>query len=451
MSGPSQIDLGVYRFDPDSGPEGCDPPGRSWPEWRRLRRVPPRRWLAALLVPVLLFTVDSVPRQPSLVPLWEAPSQLIASGATGYGLVPSGDGATIAAYRLADGEVRWKYRAPGVGWAGLSLVGDTLLVSNWSLASVVALDAATGQERWWREDRFGFTVAERWLFLTVSDGVAGGDIEILGDDVPYEVAMVDTRTGEAAWTGRWDPSEEALYEVTGYLLTSQPSGRLTRYDPATGGVLAAAETGRGRPRIVTVVDDLVMITDPAGVAAYELETLRERWRLDAVDGWAAACGTLVCAYGDRTLHGLDPQTGEARWSRRCDDLAEDPDPPAGPAVCHLRPPISDAVPVLPRLTATTVTYLTLDPATGDLGAELTGWWPTGLRRGDRTLMISLHLGGGAGPQSWLGWWRPGSSAVDLVGPVTATQCGHLTGDYLLCGRADPVTGDMIDARVWRVG
>src|SRR5690606_39539613 len=97
MSGPSQIDLGVYRFDPASGPEGRDPPGRPWPEWWRLRRVPPRRWLAALLVPVLLFTVDSVPRQPSLGPPWEAPSQLIASGATRYGRVQSGGGGTLGA------------------------------------------------------------------------------------------------------------------------------------------------------------------------------------------------------------------------------------------------------------------------------------------------------------------------------------------------------------------
>src|SRR5690554_7517955 len=103
MSGPSQIDLGVYRFDPDSGPEGCDPPGRSWPEWRRLRRVPPRRWLAALLVPVLLFTVDSGPRQPARVPRWEAARRLLASGAAGYGMVTFGDGATFDAGRVAGG------------------------------------------------------------------------------------------------------------------------------------------------------------------------------------------------------------------------------------------------------------------------------------------------------------------------------------------------------------
>ena len=134
--------------------------------------------------------------------------------------------------------------------------------------------------------------------------------------------------------------------MTGYLLTSQPSGRLTRYDPATGGVLAAAETGRGRPRIVTVVDDLVMITDPAGVAAYELETLRERWRLDAVDGWAAACGTLVCAYGDA------PCTG---WIRRPARRGGRAGVMTWPRIrarrparrLHLRPPISDAVRVLP--------------------------------------------------------------------------------------------------------
>ena len=153
----------------------------------------------ALLLPALLFTVDSVPRQPSLVPLWEAPGQLIASGATGYGLVQSGDGATL---RVPAGRRRGPVEVPGAGGGlGRAEPGvNTLLVSNWSLASVVALDAAAGQERWWREGRFGFTVAERWLFLTVSGGVAGGGIEILGDDAPHEVAMVDARTGEAAWS-----------------------------------------------------------------------------------------------------------------------------------------------------------------------------------------------------------------------------------------------------------
>ena len=496
------IDLGVYAFDPDADAEPVADRGGFGPEWQRLRRalprlrrVPPRRWLVGLLVPLLLTTVDSAPPRPALVPLWDAGGFLVASGDTAYGLEQAAGAATVTAYRLADGAVRWERRLPGTAWSGPDPLGDVLLLSELderTHASVTAVDATTGQVRWSHEGRHLFTVDERWLLFTDLD-VPPRDLiaDTPGEALtPYAVAMVDARTGETAWTGWFGPREEPLPGATGHLLTMRSSGQLTRYDPATGAVLAVAgtapvgEVGEGSPGPVTsvtgdgitvsvnwvrapvasVVDDLVIVADRVDVVAYDVATLLPRWRVElATDSWAARCGTVVCLGSEGgALYGLDPVTGQVRWSRGCfQDLAAGPHPEAGTGAvagteyCRLLPPVPFGVPMLRQVTADgpepVYSLIAVDETTGEPEAALTGWRTTGLRKGDRVLVTSSNLSSGSeAGRVWLGWWRPAARALEPLALVAAEVCFHLAGDYLLCGDDDPRTGGMIGVRVWRV-
>src|SRR5690606_30957449 len=243
--------------------------------------------------------------------------------------------------------------------------GDALLVrlrDGQGAGTVVAVDAGTGHVRWQRPGRHVVRVAEEWLLLTDSDAVLGPSTDglVSWEAAPYEVTVVDARTGETAWTGRFAPGEAPLPGAA-HLLTMQPSGRLTRYDPGTGAVLAVAETapvpdaGAGEPgQVVTVVTldgtvmsvsgvalpaatagaDQVIASGRFGAAAYDAATLRQRWRVDGPgEGWTAACGVLVCDYRNSTgiMRGLDPATGEVQWSRGCNqDAPADRDAPAAP-------------------------------------------------------------------------------------------------------------------------
>src|SRR5690606_7438420 len=154
MSRPPEpvIDLDLYNSDPAEAEHDA---GRGWssPEWQRLRRVPLRRWLIALLLPVLLATVDVPPRQPPLVPLWEPSARLIAAHGIGYGIAAVAGVPTLTGYRLADGAVRWRQPLPGDVRSGPDLVGDVLLVDSGDAPggeSVLAVDSGTGQVRWRR-------------------------------------------------------------------------------------------------------------------------------------------------------------------------------------------------------------------------------------------------------------------------------------------------------------
>lgn len=503
----SVIDLGVYQFDPDASDDlGPEIHRGGWGlEWRRLRqvpsrlrqvlarlrRVPPRWWLAALLAPVLLATLESAPRQSSLVPLWEAPGQLVASGDIAYAITRVDGVPVLTAYQVADGAVGWEQPLPAGDWAMPDLLGDLLLVrrhDGQGTAWVVAIDAGTGRVRWQRAGRHAVPVAEDRLLLADSDTVTGLRTEGLPgwEAAPYEVTAVDPWTGDRAWTGRFNPGEVPLAHAT-HLLTMQPSGRLTRYDLDTGAVLAVAETSPvpdavvnepgqvttvvtldgtvmavsgARLPVATAVADQVIVGDRFGVAAYDAATLRPRWRVeDPGDGWTATCGTLICDYRSTTsiLRGVDPATGAVRWSRSCQqDVPAASDGVAVLDHCGLLPPDSPEAPMLRRLTRsgpdTVWSLITVDETTGELGAALTGWWPTGLRKGDRALMVSDSWSEREeGPRVWLGWWRAEPPELELLAPVDAERCHHLTGAYLLCGSEDPDTGDLRGARVWRVG
>jgi len=474
------IDLGVYSFDPDADAELVADRAGWGPGWQRLRR----RWLTGLLVPLLLATVDSAPSRPALVPLWDAGGFLVASGDTAYGLEQAAGAATLTAYRLEDGAVQWQRRLPGDAWSQPSLSGGVLLSVGPApgIGSVVAIDAATGQVLWSVEQEYPLGVGDQWVFAIGLEAFAGAGTEGLpgGGEAPYEATVRDLRTGETAWTRRFAPGEVPLFGVTEHLFTFQPSGRLTQYDPATGSVLAVAQTAPlpaveedgsgqrmlampdgtvvplGLAPVATVVDDLVIVTDWSGTVAYEALTLRQRWRADQAD-WVAACGSLVCDYRSATgtVRAVDPVTGAMRWSRDCDqDLEIDQ---SQETTCFLTQSFPQPEPVLQRVTfgvggQPTYSLISLDETTGAMHAVLTGWSATGVRDGDRALVSSDNFTavGGADPRVWLAWWRAEPGALEVLGSVDAEWCSHLTGPYLYCG-VWGATGQAERVGVWRVG
>ncbi|SCF37530.1 Outer membrane protein assembly factor BamB, contains PQQ-like beta-propeller repeat [Micromonospora purpureochromogenes] len=387
------IDLGDVREE--SAPE---PPRRPPRTVGRPARVAATLVLTlvslAAAAPVAAATSFTVPARSSTTAFLQDDRLFLLEPAD----APAGRGGQLTAYAVpaaGDGPLAplWRTPLPAAGTDGAVFVHrDVVLVTGGSLDGprrAFAFDLDTGRLRW---ERPGHLAPAGDALLALENGSAE----------PGRVSSVDPATGRVGWSVA-TPAEATTYRVrpdgVDRIVASPSSGQVEVWDARTGARLRSADIHPGElpvyQRSQSVDELLLVLRDSAAlVTAYGLDELDRRWeiRLGLV-AYFAACGPLLCAYGQTGgMWALDRTTGNVRWraTRWHETLIE------REGRMLVRGPGSGAQD----------SFAVLDTATGRTVADLGTWQvsgrypaedrPIGVRPadGDRLFVAELDVAGG---------------------------------------------------------
>ncbi|MEU9506682.1 PQQ-binding-like beta-propeller repeat protein [Micromonospora sp. NPDC048170] len=313
------IDLGELRDEPD----------RDLPPPRPPRAVG-RPLRVALVLALLVATVAGAaptPERISVVVPAGVRAEAFPDGDRLYVVGPAeGETAGTAEVRAYAMPLRESAagRSPVLSWRAVVPVGDRVwqartwpgvvvfaVAGEQDLGQTLALDAATGRERWRQP---GFPWWDRaGTLLVQSGGEDGGTLR-----------SVDPASGRTTWsvpTSR----EGAMYSVRDGLIDrivlAPARGRVEVRDVRSGELVHAADLRLGElPGYghAMVANGLLLVLRPAAgvLTAYGLDGLRQRWEtslplMDHIED----CGEVLCANG-RTggFSAVDPATGAIRWT-----------------------------------------------------------------------------------------------------------------------------------------
>jgi outer membrane protein assembly factor BamB len=281
----------------------------------------------------------------------------------------------LAAYDPADGSLLWSSTLPNEPFLGAWLADDALLIpvdedaergdvrnDGTSTLSTVAVDVATGARRWRvagnvsttvnglgvveePDDRTGQPTALRAIRLTDGQTVwkrsfAGGQNWAYGTDRLIAVAA--------------DGSTEVVRLADG---STMARGRLTWQTEAQDAISSTA---------LQISGNAVFVSQDRGshqvVTAYELDTLRQRWRIEQPKGRSMnVCETVLCLSDATATVAYDVTTGAPRW--RADGWTE--------------PSLISPGRLLVSNGQATTAFATVDAETGHILAELGPGTPTG--------------------------------------------------------------------------
>lgn len=240
-------------------------------------------------------------------------------------LAPCANGRSPALFALdpATGGVQWTHCTDRpVITTALGATDDTAFAleaeATASAARFVAVDAATGKERW------GVAVArQQW---PAGPMAAQGVVVLV---VGTELVGFDARTGNRRWA---EPAAGATpiahtEKLVVVAATTNPTGP----NPPSGVVRGVDRTsGRARwsaplrmedasgvmvgrsPAAVTA--DVVVVPRSSELVALDLTNGAVRWTGDALDHPTAAAGVVIGGASDRTVSALDPADGKTLWS-----------------------------------------------------------------------------------------------------------------------------------------
>ncbi|MGN9803562.1 outer membrane protein assembly factor BamB family protein [Micromonospora sp. L32] len=233
---------------------------------------------------------------------------------------PAGRGGQLTAYAVpeaGDGPLAplWRTPLPAAGTDGAVIVHrDVVLVTGGSVEGgprrALAFDLGTGRLRW---ERPGHVAPAGDALLAVENE---------GEE-PGRVSSVDPATGRVDWSVA-TPVEATTYRFrpdgVDRIVASPSSGQVEVWDARSGVRLRSVDLRPGElpvhQRSQSVDELLLMLRDNAAlVTAYGLDELDRRWeiRLGLV-AYFAACGPLLCAYGQTGgMWALDRATGDVRW------------------------------------------------------------------------------------------------------------------------------------------
>jgi hypothetical protein len=235
---------------------------------------------------------------------------------------------------------------------------------------------------------------------------------------------------------RTDPAPIALdfWEApdgTTDLVALRPGGELVRSDLGDGNVVAGVATPYQDPLVVQVVGDLVVISAPEGMAAYDVATLEPRWQRP--DGFGALpCGRLVCVQVGGTwagpvaysvaLEAIDPTTGARRWSAACPDSA-------GMQECLLTVDelgSGDRLLIQQRFGRDPGDPLgffwVVDAGTGRRLTEPAQWLVMGPAAGGWLLTTDIRPAGDGPGRHWFARSGPDLERIEVLGEIEATSC-----------------------------
>ncbi|WP_327030889.1 PQQ-like beta-propeller repeat protein [Micromonospora sp. NBC_01740] len=283
-----------------------------------------RRWAPALVALLCLVTSAAAapwPAQPPGVTVPAGPDAnllfvegvLLVAEPSGPGTVADGDPVSrLAAHRLPSGRPLWRVPLPAPGRVFHAVrAGDLLavgLAGDRTASEVVGLSLADGGVRWRGAGQLHGATSAGHLLLS---GFAGSSASVL--------RSVDPATGAVRWSQplAFEDAHLSRRDQRISLLTVLAGGRLELRDPDTGAARAAT-TVPDRSRVLTVTEELVLLTDASGVlSGYEIPGLRRRWSVprgpaDQPDVYD--CGALICVDdGSPATRLLDPATGALRW------------------------------------------------------------------------------------------------------------------------------------------
>jgi hypothetical protein len=452
VASPAVIELGPSDFEPV--------------EW--VRPAPPAWWrggwaLVGYAALVLLLLGPPAPAAPGLlVPVVAIP----AGGAIAYELSsntlyaawfayqaphagasrPEPSRATLDAYRLADGRLRWRVLLPvNLGSLLIRSAGpDTVVVSSLDLGATgdrtVAYDADSGRLLW--DSRLpllptapaGETVALA-AYVDPSGAPFGSPyVRTPGAGAPPAMLLqaLHVRSGLVAWTLRIDegsytalPAVAALPGATGdpYAVAIGSGGEARSVDLATGTVRGDQDG----PELVVSGRWLLIGyqgADGPTLASYRADTLAPAWtgRVPSLNLVAVPCGELTCLTDQYGTRAVNLATGRVGWS--------------GTAWQPLGM-LGGWVYAAPQGSGQTVPASLLAPGSGAPVLSLAGWAVIqGPAAGPYLVQTAgtVTLPGGA----WLGVLRATTTGVPRVEPVAPLVDRSIDGctavpRFVVCG------------------
>lgn len=211
----------------------------------------------------------------------------------------------LVAVDAATGDERWRFDVGGAIIRASPVVQDGVLYLGAGFV-MIALDPATGQERWRQPIEF-----------------AGSSSPVVANGVVYMCSeqgtlyTFDAATGEPGWT----------FPVEGLFFSSPAFAEGSLYVGSDNGDIYAldTETGRQRWRAATegavfaspaVAGGVVYVSSKSGMLfAFDAVNGQKRWTFNAGgDSSPAIVGeTVYVGSDDGGLHAVDARTGESRW------------------------------------------------------------------------------------------------------------------------------------------
>ncbi|MFC7527214.1 PQQ-binding-like beta-propeller repeat protein [Actinoplanes sp. GCM10030250] len=401
------IDLGLERGEPES----YHRPGR--------RTTP--SWFGPALVAVLLLLTTAASVPPAPAPIAEVLRVPIGPGdpyaITGGRLLVQSAG-LLSSYRLADGERHWQvvqnepvYRLRTAG--GLLLLQPSTVRGVDPGTTAVAL---TSGDRQWHTPHNVVAFPGASLLFAV-DGVRSSSSG--RRRVQNTVEVLDPAIGLARWRVRV-PNTAVLTSVPGtgggpsWIMLVRDDQVADLYDVTSGAHLASRKLPMTDydPDNPVAVGGVVLLRHPGSygiqVSAYDAGTLQPLWtRLARGTERVRACGELACLTGRNGVRAIETGTGAERWRQ--------------PAWRSIERFGSRTVAYGPTATGTDQPVAEVDPATGQVLTDLTGWKPVPGTAEDGELLVTREID--PGPRTMVA-----VVAAGLDRPRLFTELPEGTGD-----------------------
>ncbi len=279
-----------------------------------LRRRQPRLVLAFLLLAAAVAGTFPVAPTPAYARQDEAADVLLPRGDVGRGGAMPGPGPE------EQPDTAWTVTTDAVVMS-MAAQGGTIFAATKNPGTLVALDAASGEEQWTVE--FGDEA-------TIFGPALSGDLAVVGvwDVDGNAVVAVDQASGDEVWRSEQAalPTEPTV--VDGTLLVAAEGGldataSLQALDPETGEEDWTLDLDDGRPgESVAVTGDLAFVAnsgDGLGLWAVDVATGEEAWTFtgaDSITGSPLAGDGVVLIPDYPTFWALDAESGEELWSAR---------------------------------------------------------------------------------------------------------------------------------------
>lgn len=213
---------------------------------------------------------------------------------------------SLVALALADGEEQWRMQVGEyVARTTPAFDDGTLFVA--AGYTLLAIDAATGQQRWSVPLRFAGScspvAAEGRVYVATQEG---------------HVSAFETERGDEVWHYRNDNLLFASPALdAGVIVIGDEAGMVTAISASTGREMWQKPAGGDIFATPAIAAGVVFVaTNEPSLLAFDLKSGRELWQR-GVGGQSSPAidnGTIFLGGDDQALRAIDAKTGDVRWS-----------------------------------------------------------------------------------------------------------------------------------------